>query len=1116
MKVQIQSSRKLLVRYACIACLNAVAAWGQATNSADVSGTVTDPSGAIVPGVTVIVNDLDKNTERSLITNASGVYDTGPLVPGDRYEITFKKEGFATLRRGPMTLRVGITGLNAELGLGRTAQEVLVLAEAAPMLETTTPEISATLPKETLTQLPQVGNPDWQSFIILVPGVKGTGGSATPGMDGVSANGSMPFALSLMDGVTTNSPMSNNVINTPIFDSIGEVKISASLFSAEYGTGGVLFNQISKGGTNQFHGMGYDYLRNNALNATNFQFGLAGVKTPLHYNTVGGNIGGPVIKNRIFFFFGKERVINHSTGNLSFITVPTANLRSGNFIGMNAIYDPTAQVVNPSTGIVTRQPFPSNQIPTTMLDPVAKAIQDVYPIANLPGTVANGVTTNNYQYALPSKSPREKYFGRFDADVTKNNRITGSASWNNNWSTGVNPVAPVNAISNSIFSTNNQLSDYWTISPRTLNEFRFGFMGEYDLLKPLTLEQGWPAKLGLKFSKADIFPTISITGIYGLGPGTSANYKENLFDISDVVTLIRGRHLLHVGGDLIVMRADSTPWPNINGAGLSFTGVYTAGSNSGPLATTSGAPYADFLLGYAKSWSAFVSPEYGGRLKNPAAFVQDDFKVNRRLTLNLGLRWTGTTGWSDVHGNVFSFDPTIVNPATNTLGAMWYGVTAANGRTALQESRMNTWLPRFGFAYLIGDRTTVRGGFGVYTFPWSVDQYASNGGRSDMGPIGLGNAFTAGGNQTDSTTNAQPVVILASDGNTNYQGSKGASINSLFQLAPTRPESYNGQAVGYVQYHAPVPLLKSWNFTIQRQLSGSLMGEVSYAGSRGTNLAFFTDLNQVPEAKLAPNDAAFRPYPVFQSLTGYTTAGLSNYHALEAGITHRLSSGLVFNFNYTWSHMLSNQDSAGRGGMAGTLAYQKAYDPAANYGASNFDVRHMFKGYTVYSLPFGRARPYLNSNAIVDKVIGGWSLSGTLVAQTGNPFTPYMLVNNSYSLSSNALQFPNVVGDPILAHRSISGWFDVNAFAAPAPGTFGNMGRNPLYGPGMSSVGMSLAKSFAIWESVRFDLSGNATNVLNHPSFAQPDRVIGPGHIGKITGVTVGGRQVELIGKIRF
>ncbi len=1110
------SYRRVLALSACISAgagFFTGAAWCQATNSAEVTGSVTDPSGSIIPGIAVTVRDLDKNIEKEILTNESGLYDTGPLVPSDRYVITFKKEGFETLKRGPMTLNAGVTGLNVQMTIGEATQTITVQDAAAPLLETTTAEISQTISQETLKDLPQTGGiPDWQSFLTFLPGTRGNGtNNNSAGMGGVSVNGSMPFSNALLDGASTSSPMSNNVINTPIFDSVAEVKMSDSLFSAQYGTGGILYNQISKGGTNQFHGMAYDYFKNTALNATPFGFnGVAGRNSPIHFNDLGGNIGGPVIKNRVFFFFAVEDVINLSTPAVSFITVPTAAMRAGNFAGMAPIYDPSSQTVDAS-GVVTRQQFPNNQIPAIMLDPVAKAIQAYYPQPNLPGTVINGVTTNNYAYQFPSSAPKYKYFGRFDADITRNNRITGSAAWNDGPAIGVGPVCPLNCTNQDIFNTNNQLSDYWTINSRLINEFRIGFMGEYDLITPDSLGQGYPAKLGLNIGKADVFPALSITNVYGLGPGSPslANYKENNFDISDQVTLIKGRHLLHFGGELVVFRADSTAWGAINSANLGFTGVYTAGSNVGSLASSSGIAYADFLLGYAKSWSASVSPEYGGRLKNPGVFIQDDFKVNPKLTLNLGLRWEGNTGWSEVNGNERSFDPNVINPATNAPGAMWYDITHANNRTTLQKPVWNMFLPRVGFAYQLGSKTTLRGGFGMYSYPWNVDTYAS---------AGLGNAFTSSGNETDSTNNVQPVVLLGSDGNTNYQGAKGSAINALYRRAPTTPDAYNGQAVGFNQYTSPIPLLKSWNMTVQRQLSGNFIADFGYIGSHGTHLPFVTDLNQVPENRLSPNDSAFRPYPVFQSLNGYTTDGISNYNAFQAEITRRFAGGLMFNFNYTWSHMLSNQDSSGWGSLQGATPYQRAYAPMANYGSSNFDVRHMFKGHVAYDVPFGRDRKFAQTSKPLDAAIGGWKIFADFITQTGSPFTPSMATNNSYSLSTNNLWYPNVVGNPtaVAGGQSIYSWFNVNAFAAPTPGTFGNMGRNILYGPKLSAVNASLIKTFTFTERIKLDFSANATNLLNHPSFALPDKLIGPGHNGQITGVSVGARQMELIAKVRF
>jgi len=674
---------------------------------------------------------------------------------------------------------------------------------------------------------------------------------------------------------------------------------------------------------------------------------------------------------------------------------------------------------------------------------------------------------------------------------------------------GFGPVAPINVTNNDVENMNSQISDVWTISARTINEARAGFMGEYDLIDPATRGTGWPAKLGLTMAKQDIFPKITTNGFYTLDSGVHANYKENLFDLSDVVTLVRGRHVLHLGGNLVIMRADSTAWGNIVSASLGFTGVYTQGldATNKPVSGT-GSSYADFLLGYAQNWSALFSPEYGGRLKNPAAFVQDDFKVTPKLTLNLGLRWDGRTGWSDSTQNMRLFDPTLLNPATNTLGAMWYDGVTQNGRTTIQKSKMNVWLPRIGVAYQLGDKMTVRGGFGMYTFPWNVDTYAS---------AGLGNARSQSGNQSDSTGGIAPVVLLSNDGNTNYQGSKGTSINTKYVLAPTKPESYNGQAVSWIQYDSPVPYLYSWNFTLQRQITGDTMIDAAYVGSKENNLAFNNDINQIPESKLGPTDVAFRPYPQYQGIGGLNTKGLSDYHALQGGITRRMSTGLQFNANYTWSHMTSNQDSSGWGSKQGTTVWQRAYDPAANHGGSNFDVRHMFKTFVVYDLPFGQGRKYLNSNTVADVFVGGWTMSGTFVAQTGNPFTPFMLTDNSYALSGNNYKwFPNQIGDPKAGAGTIAHWFNVNAYQSPAAGTFGNMRRNSVYGPGLTQLNLAVRKTFKIYERVTFDFSANATNAINHASFGFPDLNIGGTHSAAITTTTVGGRNIELIGKLRF
>ncbi|MHB1953506.1 MAG: TonB-dependent receptor, partial [Sulfobacillus sp.] len=626
---------------------------------------------------------------------------------------------------------------------------------------------------------------------------------------------------------------------------------------------------------------------------------------------------------------------------------------------------------------------------------------------------------------------------------------------------------------------------------------------------PYSLNQGFPAKLGLIFSKADIFPTVHVTGAccYALQPGPNAITKQFVFDPSDVVTMIRGRHVLHFGGEFLDNQVNSTAWGNINGATVQYSGVYTASSQG--TANTTGVPYADFLLGQTSSWNAQVLPEWGGRLKSPQLFVQDDIKVHPNLTVNVGLRYQGMTGWTEVKGNERAFDPTILNPATHTLGATWYGSTRANGRTRLQAPVWDTFLPRVGFSYQPRDNTVLRGGFGVYAYTWSIGAYGS----------GLGDAFGSKGSNFDQTNGVDPVVILDSSGNTNYQGAGGHSINSLYIPATTNPAGYNGQSSPADPYHTPVPEIYQWNLSLQRELSTNMMFELAYVASHGFNLSFPVDINQVPVGKLSPTDGIgpnnARPYPEFQGLFGNSYNGVSNYNSLQATIQRRFTSGLQFNFNYTWSHFLDNQDSAGHGGQSGNEFYQDAYVTSANYGNSNFDVPNMFKGEIVYMLPVGKGRAFLNNNYVLDQIVGGWQTAATIIAQSGNPFTPIMEHNLTYSQGGQ--QYPNMVGNPLSGpHGTTKEWFNVAAYAPPTNGTFGDVRRGSLYGPGLSEVNLSLGKTFPIWRQVLLEIRADATNALNHPSFAQPDFAIGPGHTAQIRGVTVGGRAMQLYGRISF
>lgn len=1079
-------------------------AFGQNTNSGDIRGTVTDSSGAVVPGVTVTVLNVDNGISKDLVTNQDGLYDTGSILLGT-YKITFAGQGFSQLVREGISLPVGLTTVNGVLRIGGATEQVVVNTDV-PLLKTETGDQSTTLEAKSMAQLPNVGQ-DWQNFALTLPGSSGLGVNA--GGQVASFNGNLPYNSMLADGATTTLSHSSNS-DVSIFETVQEVQISTSSFSAQYGIGGAIFNQISKGGTNSWHGAAYEYFQNDALNAASYAFSHLTRKQAVgftRYNNFGGSIGGPILKNKMFFYFNYDQIINHGASSTGYVTVPTAAMRAGDFTGQPLLYDPaTTQLVN---GKIVRTSFATeygngNKIPTARIDKVAAAIQAYYPAPNVPGTtLSTGQVQNNFFYNTPNSNPFKKYFGRFDYDISANNRLTMSDTQRDNPATYLNQnTCPVNCQTGDVDSNNAQVSDVWNINASTINEARMGFTSQLNYFTPFSIGQGYPAKLGLQFAKADVFPDVQVgsTCCYELTPASNAVYKEMVFDPSDVVTMIRGKHVLHFGGEFLFYRDDSTAWGNTNGATLGYTGTYTRSTQGD---TASGLSYADFLLGQTNSWSANVTPEYGGRQKSPQMFVQDDIKLRPNLTVNLGLRYQIQNGWHEVKGNEATFDPTIQNTKSNSLGAAWYGSTHANGRNSLQANVYTVILPRVGLSYQVHPNTVVRGGFGIYSYNWSLDTYGS----------GMGGAFGSKGGVADQTNGITPVVILSSTG-----------TNLPFVAATTDPTAYNGQNFNYNQYHTPVPKIYQWNAGVQQELGTNMVAEISYVASHGFDLNFPVNINQVPESKLSANDSpSGRPYPQFQGLGGSTNNAISNYNSLQTTIRKRMTSGISFDFNYTWSHFLDDQDSSGWGGRGGGQPYQNAYDPHANYGNSNFDVRNAFKGRVVWELPVGKGRRFLNNNFLLDAALGGWQASSTLDIQSGVPFTVFAN-NNTNAQAGN--QYPNQIGDPHLANRSINHWFNEAAFVQPAAYTFGNVHRNSLTGPNLQNINGSLGKVFHIWEATQLQIRADATNVINHPGFGTPNGGLTAGGAGSggvfatgtstIRGVAVGGRTIQLGARLSF
>jgi hypothetical protein len=1155
----LQFHRKVAAVLCCTFALVAVS-MAQSTNSGDIRGTVTDTTGALVPDVTVTVANVDTGVSKDFTTNHDGLFDTASIVVG-KYLLTFKRQGFETLVRGPISIEAGYTTVNGQLQLGAATTQVTVNTDV-PLLHTEGGDQTTTLEAHDMAELPNVGGgngPDWENFMVLLPGAAGSAqagsGSANPGQ-GVSTNGNLPYSNILADGASTTLPASQNA-NPAVFEDVQELQVSLSSFSAQYGVGGLIINQITKGGTSTFHGTAYEYFQNDALNAANYGFGNK-VSVPFQrYNNYGGTVSGPILKKKMFFFFGYDRLINNGVYT-GFNTIPTAQVEAGNFGDGYTIYDPTTQTIGiDSAG----NPYPvrksfkeeygSNAIPANLIDSVSAKFEQYYPtesnhipfghfVQGTPSTSGSGVLQNNFYAATPAPYPWRRYFGRLDYDITPSNRVTLSDTQGDEIENSDSSVTacPIGCQLGDVDNNNAQVTDVWNISPTTINEVRFGFTDQLNFFSDAGTGKNIPQDLGWKFAKGNVLPQVQFLRNYPyawIGPATNAEYKEMVFDPSDVVTMIRGKHILHFGGEMAFYRDDSTPWGNINGGTLAYSGSYTENwtldaKGVASANTSSGEEYADFLLGYAQNWNAAISPEFGARLKKPQMFLQDDYKIKPNLTLNLGLRYEISHGFNEVSGNEATFDPTLTNPSNGTPGAMWFGSTHTNGRKSLQADVFSTILPRAGFSWAPKSNMTLRGGFGVYSYNFSTDGYGT----------GLAAAFSDSGSYNDNSNGIYPVTKFSGNG-TLFPLGGGAVAPLPYSAASTSPTRFNGQGTNYSPFHTPIPKIYQWNFGAERQLSPNFVATLTYVASHGFNLAYPTDINAVPETELSSNDASTcgsgvtagcdRPYTNYQGIDGTLYESISNYDSLQAVITKRLNNGLSFSFNYVWSHMLDDQDSSGGGSYHGPQNYQHASTLTANlahenYGPSNFDVRNAFKGYAVYQLPVGKGKQFLNHNALLDEAIGGWEISATVLESSGNPFQ--ITTNGTTYNQSPGAQFPNVVPgvSPRPAHRSVSEWYNPSAFSAPANGTFGDAQRNPLVGPGLNEVNLSGGKTFDLgWEGVKFNLRCDATNAFNHPSFGVPNGSLstsqgsniftGPGS-EQITSTTVGGRVVQISGRFSF
>jgi hypothetical protein len=1045
-------------------------ALAQNASAGDIRGTVTDQTGAVVPGVKVTVLNTQTGVLNEFTTNNAGVYDTVSILSGV-YTLTFSKKGFQTYVRSGIILEVGATTVNAVLHVGTTQQQVVV-SGIGTLLKTDTGEQSTAITTNEILQLPDVGV-SWTNYVQTLPGVSGGGTQ-------FSVNGNMPYEdnFQLNGGSITYATSAN--VDPDVLETVAEVKIDTSNFSAEYGNGGAVLNAVTKSGTNQFHGAAYEYLQNDFFNAKTF----FATSVPMErWNNWGGSIGGPILKNKMFFYFNGDRLHNNSQ-SYEIWTFPTDQIKAGNFSASTypTIYNPY-NVVN---GV--RQPFPGNVIPENMIDPLASNVQKYYPEPNMPGTF------NNWDGALPDSNPSTKYTGRLDYNITDSNRLTTSVVEMDFPMFDGAPDNPMDVFSGDSATNQVQITDYWTINPSMVNQARMAFTRQAGYYIPLDYGLNFPQKLGWDYAKANLFPSIWINGSSGnggvwIGAGTNAIYVQNIWQPSDVLTWVHGKHIFNFGGEFIANQVNNTQWGNLQAGNFNFTGNYTqiAPYSSG------GIGYADFLLGQVQQWSATNSPMTGLRSKIPQFFAQDAWKLKPNLTLNYGLRYEHQTPWSEVQNRMGDFDPNIINPVTKTLGAIWFA--GNDGRSTLEEP-VNNFLPRIGFSYAPTDKWAIRGGYGLYTYQWSVDVYAQN-------ANGFGSSST--GSMADYSQVAPIFIFSSSNPPLNYV------------QASRDPGAYNGHSVPYYPVHTPVAIIQEYSLSVQRDLGYSTVAEIAYVGSHGQDLSFPVDINQVPESQLAQQTP---PYPQYQSINGDTFNAISNYNSLQLSLRKKYKNNLSFDVNYTWSKFMDDQDSSGWGSHGGPQNYQNAYDPSANYGLANYDITYNLKGDMVYQLPFGKGQKYLNNNGIIESFFGGWQMSAIANTQSGSPYTVYVGSANNSGAEGGAW-YPNVVPgvSPHVSHPTINQWFNPAAFAIPAPFTFGNSRRNSLRGPGLSEVNLSVAKNFPFsgWhDPMNLQIRMDAFNAFNHTNLGNPNGGIGTPNASTITSTDTSGRVVQLGTRFSF
>jgi hypothetical protein len=1092
-----ESSRFLRAILVCMILLVALgdsqAQSGGATGT--IVGTVVDSTGALVAGAQVSTIEADTNVTARTTTSSSGSYTVALLKPGT-YRVTAVAPGFSTAAVLKVELAVGSEQrVDIRLTPGSEKQTVNVTAEAVS-LDTENAAVGQLVTGEEIVDLPLNGR-NFTQLLLLNSGAVSNSGEqgqfrANEG-NALTIQGSRPTSNQyFLDGVNINDTYYQTPAVVPSIDVLQEFQEQTKGYSAAYGGGANQINLATRSGANQIHGTAYDFFRNDALDAKGYF--ATGQNPPLRQNQFGYVLSGPIVIPHLYdghdrsFFLASYEGLRSKTSTVNFRTVPTVAQKGGQF---------TVPIVNPFTKV----PYANDFIPPDTFSQLATNSLSHFPDPNI--TAPQG----NYEvvFTLPTNSDQQTY--RFDQSIGQNDKLFVRYT-QTDFSTTAPGSGGAFAEGLGIFNeTSKSVVGSWThaFSPKILNQARFGYLSEVANLvgEPTTA----PAvnALGLTniypFDPTIPFPLIAFrNGQYSNAGGTSViqEYNQHPYSLSDAVTWNLRAHTISFGMDVRWWHTDqNNPGPVLLTYDGSGTAVPAAGGGTVP---GTGDPFADYLAGYVAQATALTPTQYAPNIATSnqvaysyryfAPWIQDDWKVSQRLTVNAGLRYDFNKKPVEDKDRVFWIDPNIpgggLYTANKSIIAQGLGgsLYAYGGEHFPGPSQKLTFAPRVGFAYrpTADGKTVFRAGYGIFYDTVETKEADDGGGY----PFGTQN------NLLD--VNSATVFPAAAFGPVT-----SAQLGFLFiQTARTH-----------------TPYMQDWQASVEREIFPRWKAELDYLGSKGTHLlgrVWENAPTQYDPANPTPVSARV-PYPNIGLILDHFYDFYSNYNAMQAKLEHSGSNFSVI-LSYTYSHSLDDKSSeAGINGDTSGNGPQNQYDFAADYSSSSFDVTHNFVGSFTANLPFGRGKHYLgNSSRPLDALLGGWQVNGIISLRTGLPFsiaaTDIDFLNEAFG------ERANVVGNPNSGfHRSVNEWFNSSAFAQPGIGEFGNSSRDIVRAPGVENVDASLFKSFSLNERVRLQTRLEGFNLFNHTNFGMPNNSLSSPTFGVISSAAPG-RIIQVAMKV--